>query len=238
MDSLAQREMFGSLTAEMRQNFDLPECNLQWVKCRKNLQVAYFKTKPYKWEQELLDRGVNFRTAWSLVHYFEDERNSFSVKYCETKMNQPIERLFFCSGDIPGDSDHVQHRFIVPLYKNSICNLLDKHKAEEAGFARTLATAISERLGRGPKQMQAYVLGSAGVAYHWSGLLSVVEKNVMQHSAMNQEIGEMEEIFKRIFAESVSQVHKLPDEPSTYVIFSEKIYHDEGLILVFPDGLK
>jgi hypothetical protein len=238
MDSLAQKEMFTSLTVEMRQNFDLPECDLQWVKCRKNLQVAYLKTKPYKWEQALLERGVQFRTAWSLIHYFEDERNSFSVKYCETKMNQQIERLFFCSGDNNTDPNQVQHRFIVPVYKNAICNMPDKYKADEAVYARTLATAISERLGRGPKQMQAYVLGTAGIAYHWSGLLSVVEKNVLKHSAMNQEIGEIEQIFKSIFAESVSQVHNLPDEASTYIVFSEKIYYDQGLILVFPGGLQ
>ncbi|MDR3591507.1 MAG: hypothetical protein P4N41_17775 [Negativicutes bacterium] len=237
MDSLVQTEMFTILTSEMRQNFDLPECTLQWVKCRKSLQVAYFKTMPYKWERELLDRGVRFRTAWSMVHYFEDERNSFIVKYCETQMKEKIEKLFFCSRS-QGDPSHLQHRFIIPMYKNSICNLGDKYKADEAAYARTLATAISERLGRGPRQMQAYVLGSSGVAYHWSGLLSVVEKNVMQHSALNQEIVEMEQIFKRLLAESVCQVHDLPAEVSTYVVFSEKMYRDQGLILVFPDGLK
>jgi len=106
MDSLAQKEMFGSLSAEMRQRFDLPESILQWVKCRKNLQVAYFKSKPFKWEQELLKRGIGVRTAWSLVHYLEDERSALCAKHCELLMNQQIERLYFCSGDIKGDGNY------------------------------------------------------------------------------------------------------------------------------------
>jgi hypothetical protein len=237
MDALAQKEMFGSIDAEMRQKFDFPVCTLQWVKCRKNLQIAYYKSQLYKWEQVLLNRGIQIRTAWSLVHYFEDDYNGFIVKCCETKMDQQMERLLFCSGDIQGDPNFVQHRFIVPMYKKSICNLQDKYKVEEAAYARTLATAISERLGRGPRQMQAYVLGASIVAYYWSGLLSVVEKNVMQNSVMNQEIGEMEQIFKRIFVESVRQVHKLPDDAGAHVVFSENLSKDQGLILVFSEGL-
>jgi len=116
--------------------------------------------------------------------------------------------------------------------------LLDNHKAEEATYARTLATAISERLGRGPRQMQAYIFGASVVAYLWSGLLSVVEKNVLQQSAMKPEIGEMEQIFKRIFAESIRQVHNLSAEASSDIVFSDKLDDDQGLILVFTDGLK
>ena len=85
--------------------------------------------------------------------------------------------------------------------------------------------------------MQAYVLSSSVTAYYWTGLLSVVEREFMQYAETRRESHELETRFKDLLAECALQVHA-ECGPQAAVAFSENMYIDQGLILVFKDGIK
>jgi hypothetical protein len=233
MDSISQREMFVELKDGLRQKFDLPVSNLKWVKCRKNLQVACFDSRPYKWEEELVRKGIKFTPAWTLMPHLYKERTEFCAVYCEQRMQEKLEAMFFCSGNGQMKENAGQYRFIAPVYKNSVCGPPDGDKSRETAMARTMATAISDKIGRGPKQMQAYLFGPKVIAYYWSGLLSVLEKDFMQ---FKQDSLELEIRFKNMLADCVREVHHDMGPPAT-ITFSDNIFSDQGLILIISDDI-
>lgn len=233
MDSISQREMFIELKDGLRQKFDLPASNLKWVKCRKNLQVACFDARPYKWEEELARKGIKFASAWALMPHLYKERNEYCSGYCENKMQEKLETLFFCSDIEKKAEEPSQYRFIAPVYKKSVSGPADNEKGRETALARTMATAISEAIGRGPKHMQAYFFSSGIIAYYWTGLLSVVERDFLQLKHDNRDL---ELRFKSLLAECVREVHRDLGPPAI-IAFSDNIFSDQGLILVFKDDL-
>lgn len=218
MNVTAQQDTFVNLGEQICKTFDLHQVSLQWVKYRKNLQLAHYKFGQFHNMQSLL---LNLK-----------KKSEFCIEHFIKNKGVKDGKMFFCYPCDEGLYSNVHHWFVAMIGKNGLGNMSDKRKEIEANLARNLATALRGKLGKGPCQLQAYLIDSTTTAYYWAGLLSAIEKDFLHYAEQQWESAHLKRKLFDKLAESVRQVHEDYAGPDMVIAFSDKVYRDEGLIVV------